>query len=71
MANLKKFSSQMDEKILTQLKDLSVETHLDISTLLSEAVVDLIHKKGLRPAYRLAADEVFEQFNDALTELAK
>jgi len=68
---LKKFSSQMDEKVLARLKNLSEETHEDISILLTEAVVDLIHKKEVRPAYRKAADEVMKQFDDALGELAK
>jgi hypothetical protein len=71
MSTLKKFSSQMDERVLKQLKNLSDESNEEISVLLTEAVVDLINKKSLRPAYRKAADEVFEQFDEALTELSK
>jgi len=61
----------MDERVLKQLKNLSDESNEEISVLLTEAVVDLINKKSLRPAYRKAADEVFEQFDEALTELSK
>ena len=71
MGILKKFSSQMDEKVFRQLKSLSSESNEEISTLLTEAVMDLIQKKSLRPAYRKAADEVFTQFDEALSELAK
>ena len=71
MGTLKKFSSQMDEKVFRQLKGLSAESNEEISTLLTEAVMDLIQKKSLRPAYRKAADEVFTQFDEALSELAK
>ena len=61
----------MDEKILSRLKELSEESKTDMSLLLTEAVVDLINKKGLRPAYRKAADEIMEQYDEALDELSK
>jgi hypothetical protein len=61
----------MDEQVFKQLKNLSTESKEEISSLLTEAVVDLIQKKSLRPAYRMAAEEAFEQFDEALTELAK
>ncbi len=61
----------MDEETLNQLKELSEKSNSDISTLLTEAVVDLIRKKELRPAYRKAADEIMIQYDEALSELAK
>ncbi|NDG83937.1 MAG: hypothetical protein EBX52_02740 [Proteobacteria bacterium] len=71
MGTLKKFSSQMDEQVFKQLKNLSTESKEEISSLLTEAVVDLIQKKSLRPAFRKAAEEAFVQFDEALSELAK
>ena len=71
MSTVKKFSSQMDEAVFNKLKELSKETNADISILLTEAVTDLINKKGLRPAFRIASDEIMSQYDEALSELAK
>jgi len=71
MTSSKKFSSKMDEEVLNQLKALAKEQDRDISSLLEEAVNDLILKKRIRPAFEVAANEVFFEFNEALKELAK
>ena len=69
MGTLKNFSSQMDEEVFNQLMELSKETNTEISCFLTEAVTDLINKKGLRPAYRNAATEIMDQFDDALRKI--
>ena len=71
MSTAKKFSSKMDEKVLENLRKFAKEQNRDISSLLTEAVEDLLQKKRVRPAFRQAADEAFKEFHEALGELAK
>ena len=61
----------MDEAVFNQLKALSSETRQDISELLNEAVIDLVNKKGFRPEFKKVAAEIMEQYDEALSELAK
>ena len=61
----------MDEKVWKELKALSEEMNVDISSLLSEAVVDLVQKKKIRPGFHKLADEAMNEFDEALSELAK
>ena len=61
----------MDEQVLKDLRSLASEQSRDISSLLTEAVRDLLLKKRVRPAFSQAADEAFEEFDEALQELAK
>lgn len=71
MGAAKKFSSVMDEKVWNELKSLSEEMKVDISALLTEAASDLIQKKKIRPGFHRIADQVIEQYDEALTELSK
>jgi hypothetical protein len=71
MSTAKKFSSKMDERTLEDLREFASESNRDISSLLTEAVKDLLLKKRGRPVFREAADEAFAEFDDALKELAK
>lgn len=71
MSTAKKFSSKMDEKVLEQLRQFASDSNTDISSILTEAVKDLLLKKRIRPVFRQAADEVFADFDKALNELAK
>ena len=61
----------MDEQTLKELREFAAENNRDISSLLTEAVQDLLNKKRLRPAFKEAADEAFDTFDEALKELAK
>ena len=61
----------MDEKILEELRDFAHEENRDISSLLTEAVKDLLNKKRIKPIFQQVFDEAFEELDDALTELAK
>lgn len=71
MSTAKKFSSKMDEKVLEDLRSFAKEQNMDISAVLTEAVTDLLNKKRIRPAFKKASEEVFEEFDEALKELAK
>ena len=50
----------MDEAVFNQLKELSNETHQDISELLNEAVIDLVNKKGFRPEFGKVVNEIMK-----------
>lgn len=71
MTTAKKFSSKMDEALLDALRDLASESGIEISTLLEEAVRDLLNKKQMRPAVLHEAQRVMNEFADAFKELAK
>ena len=71
MSTALKFSSKLDEKLYKSIKELSKESGQDITTLLNEAITDLLHKKSVKPAFKSAMDEAFTQYDEALSELAK
>lgn len=61
----------MDEKILEELREFAHEENRDISSLLTEAVRDLLNKKRIKPIFQTVSDETFDEFDEALEELAK
>ena len=71
MSTAKKFSSKMDEQTLEQLRDFAKKENRDISSLITEAVQDLLNKKRLRPIFLNRSEEAFEEFDEALKELSK
>lgn len=71
MSDSIKFSSKMNAEVLKELRNFAKENNLEISSLLTEAVEDLLLKKRSRPAFKEASDFAFEQFDEALKELAK
>lgn len=66
-----KFSSQIDDKIFLELRSYAEKNRTEISTLLEEAVKDLLVKKRLTPLCKKACEDVFKQYEDALRELSK
>ena len=71
MGTAKKFSSKMDEKVLEELREFAREENRDISSLITEAVQDLLNKKRVKPIFEEKTDEAFDEFDEALKELAK
>ena len=61
----------MDEKTLDELRELAKQENRDISSLLTESVQDLLNKKKIKPIFYKASDEAFDEFDEALEELAK
>lgn len=61
----------MDEKVLEELRMFAQEENRDISSLLTEAVKDLLNKKRIKPIFQDVSKEAFEEFDEALKELAK
>ncbi len=67
----KKFATQIDEKVLADLKSYASHTDRSISSVVSEAVAEYIHRSRVRPAYRSAMDEVLDEHAELLMRLAK
>ncbi len=67
----KKFATQIDEKVLKDLKAFVDQNDRSISSVVSEAVAEYIHRAKLRPAFRSAMDEVLDDHAELLKRLAK
>lgn len=68
---LKKFATQIDEDVLKELKTFVDESDRSISSVVTEAVSEYLHRVRLRPAFRKAMDEVLEEHAELLKRLAK
>lgn len=66
-----KFATQIDEKVLKDLKSYVSETDRSISSVVSEAVAEYLQRSKLRPAFRNAMDEILDEHEELLTRLAK
>jgi citrate lyase gamma subunit len=67
----KKFATQIDEKVLKDLKTYVSQTDRSISSVVSEAVAEYIQRARLRPAFKNAMNEVLEEHSELLKRLAK
>ena len=67
----KKFATQIDEKTLKDLKSYTKETDRSISSVVTEAVAEYLHRSKLRPAFRNAMDEILDDHQELLKRLAK
>ena len=66
-----KFATQIDEKVLKDLRSFSKETDRTISSVITDAVAEYLQRSKLRPAFRSAMDEVLEEHQELLKRLAK
>ena len=48
----KKFATQIDEKVLKDLKAFASESDRSISKVVSDAIAEYLHRARLRPAFR-------------------
>jgi uncharacterized membrane protein YheB (UPF0754 family) len=67
----KKFATQIDEKVLKELKLYTLQTDRSISSVVTEAVAEYIQRAQLRPAFRKAMEEVMDEHSELLERLAK
>ncbi len=67
----KKFATQIDEKVLKDLKSYVIQTDRSISSVVNEAVAEYLQRSRLRPAFREAMDEVLNEHQELLKRLAK
>lgn len=67
----KKFATQIDEKVLKDLKSYTEQNDRSISSVVSEAVAEYLDRMKTRPAFRNAMDEVLDDHAELLKRLAK
>ncbi len=67
----KKFATQIDEKVLKDLKSYVNQADRSISSVVSQAVAEFLQRSKLRPAFRSAMDEVLDDHAELLKRLAK
>ncbi len=67
----KKFATQLDEKVLKDLRSYVDESDRSISSVVNEAVAEYLQRSRLRPAFRTAMDEVLTDHAELLKRLAK
>jgi rRNA-processing protein FCF1 len=68
---LVKFSTQVDEKVLRELRTVAAETDKSISTLVTEALAAHLKRVRVRPAFQNAMEEVLDEHAEVLRRLAK
>jgi predicted dinucleotide-binding enzyme len=67
----KKFATQIDEKVLKDLRSYTNATDRSISSVVTEAVAEYLQRSKVRPAFRNAMDEVLDDHEELLKRLAK
>lgn len=67
----KKFATQIDEKVLKDLKAFAKKTDRSISKVVSDAVKEYIHKAQVRQVFRSAMNDVLDEHSELLKRLAK
>ena len=68
---VRKFATQIDEKVLEDLKSYAKAQDRSITSIVSEAVAEYIQKARIRPAFRKAMNEVIAENSELLSKLAK
>ncbi len=68
---VKKFATQIDEKVLKDLKSYVNQADRSISSVVTEAVAEYLQRSKVRPAFRSAMDEVVSDHAVLLKRLAK
>lgn len=71
MGNKIKFATQIDEKVLKDLKKYVDSTEQSISSIVSVAIAEYIDRARLRPVFRSAMEETFQEHAELLERLAK
>lgn len=66
-----KFATQIEEKVLVELRQVAAETGLSISRIVNDAVAEHLSRMRVRPAFSEAMDSVLDEHDELLTRLAK
>ncbi len=66
-----KFATQIDEKVLKDLKSYAEVSKQTISSVVNEAVSEYLSRARVRPVFRSAMDEVLDEHAELLERLAK
>jgi hypothetical protein len=66
-----KFSSKIDKRVLSELREYSKQSGRNISGVLTEAVSEYLERVRVRPAFKEAASAVIDENAELLRRLAK
>jgi predicted transcriptional regulator len=66
-----KFATQLDSQVAEDLRRFAAETDRSISGVVSAAVAEYLAKYQVRPAFRVALDEVVGDHAEVLARLAR
>ena len=66
-----KFASQIDARVLEELRQYAKENDRTLSGVLTRAVDEFLQRARVRPAFRKAVDEVLDEHDELLRRLAK
>lgn len=68
---MRKFSTQVDQEVLEQLKEFARLSDKSISKIVNEAISDYLKRAQVRPAFLTAMEEVIAENEELLQRLAK
>jgi predicted transcriptional regulator len=71
MDTSEKFSTKMNKDVLARLRDYAQSSDRAIAQIVSEAVAEYLARIEVRPAFRSAVDEVIQEHEELLKELAR
>lgn len=71
MGDMVKFSSKLDEAVLSELREYAQDSGRSIASVLTEAVEEYLQRAKVRPAFRAAVDEVLDEHDELLSRLAR
>jgi predicted transcriptional regulator len=66
-----KFSTQVDEAVLDELKQYSEDSGKSISWIVNEAVAEYLERSRVRPAFIASMNRVLDKHADLMRRLAK
>jgi len=66
-----KFASQIDARVLRELRQFAKENDRTLSGVLTRAVDEFLQRAHVRPVFRSAVDEVMDEHEELLRRLAK
>jgi predicted transcriptional regulator len=66
-----KFASQIDARVLKELREFAKESDRTLSGVLTRAVDEFLQRARVRPAFRKAGEDVLDEHDDLLRRLAK
>jgi predicted transcriptional regulator len=66
-----KFASQVDAKVLRDLRAYAEQNDRSISSVVTEALAEYLAKAQIRPAFQTSMEEVLVEHSELLSRLAK
>lgn len=66
-----KFASQLDARVLKELREYAREHGKTLSGVLTAAVEDFLQRERIRPAFRAATESVIDEHAELLQRLAR